>query len=510
MARMLKRFISDRSGNYAILTGMAALPLMLSVGFGVDYSRLVSARSHLQELADAAALAMVISGEKDKEKLTVLATDFIEANKHLKRIETVTIASLEPTDTDVDISLTSKIPTYFMGLASINDMDVSANALAMRAVTGSVEVALVLDNTDSMNFDGKIGTLKTAAGNLVTQLTSNKDADVRIGLVPYAEQINVGTANRNASWISVPADYSDSVTTTTTTAGYWNQKTKKAVPNECLVWKEAGSSTTLKDGVPVTTTWERSCTSWKMVNDGAPVWVPEKTTTSTTTTTYTWRGCVGMRVSGGKLVLNDGSPSVKYPGLMSKNTAFKCLTEIVPLTNNAKTIKTAITGMITSRGSPYASYAPNTYIPGGMMWGINLLSNSEPFSEGLPYDPANEKPRKVIVLMTDGLNTMRTLLTGNVNTDYLKSGSFIGDTASANATQQTQTNTDTTTLCTYAKAQKIEIFTVAFKVDDGAAKTMLQGCATDLAHYYDASDESKLLAAFSGIAQSLTQVRLAR
>lgn len=507
---MLKRFFSDRSGNYAILTGIAALPVLLSVGFGVDYSRMVSARSHLQELADSAALAMVISGEKDKDKLTVIANEFIAANKHVKRLDTVTIAKLEQNDTDVDIGLTTIIPTYFMGLANIDTMDVGASALAKRAVVGSVEVALVLDNTDSMNFDGKIGTLKTAATNLVTQLTSNKDADVRIGLVPYAEQINVGVSNRNASWISVPNDYSDSVTTTKVTEGYWNQKTKKAVPNECETWKEAGSSTTLKDGVPVTTTWDRSCSKWKMVNDGAPVWVPEKTTTSTTTTTYTWRGCVGMRVSSNKLVLHDGSPTVKYPGLMSKNNAFKCLTEVVPLTSDATKIKTAITGMITSRGSPYASYAPNTYIPGGMMWGINLLSNSEPFSEGLAYDPKNEKPRKVIVLMTDGLNTMRSVTSGNVNTDYLKSGSFIGDTASANAGQQIQTNTDTTTLCTYAKAQKIEIFTVAFKVDDGAAKTMLQGCATDLAHYYDASDENKLLAAFSGIAQSLSQVRLAR
>ena len=42
------------------------------------------------------------------------------------------------------------------------------------------------------------------------------------------------------------------------------------------------------------------------------------------------------------------------------------------------------------------------------------------------------------------------------------------------------------------------------------AKAMLEGCASDASHYYDASDPEKLLAAFSGIAQSLSQVRLAR
>jgi hypothetical protein len=47
-------------------------------------------------------------------------------------------------------------------------------------------------------------------------------------------------------------------------------------------------------------------------------------------------------------------------------------------------------------------------------------------------------------------------------------------------------------------------------VDDGDAKTMLQGCATDAQHYYDAANSEALAQAFSGIAQSLTNVRLAR
>ena len=507
---MLRSFISNRQGNYAITMALLTVPLLLSIGFGVDYSRYLSAQAHLQEIADGTSLALAASREKDRTKLETMAGQFIAGNIHAATFDKIDVTYLKTENDDIDIALKGQIKTYFMGLADIPTVDTTANALAKRAVVGTVEVALVLDNTESMNYDNKIATLKTAATNLVTQLTSNKDADVRISLVPYAEQINVGTANRNASWISVPADYSNSVTTTSTAAGYWNQKTKKAVPNECLVWKEAYTQTVEKDGVMVTTSYPRSCTSWKMVNDGDPVWVPEKTTTTTTTTTYTWRGCVGMRVASSKLVLNDGSPSVKYPGLMSKNNAFKCLTEIVPLTKDAATIKTAITGMITSRGSPYASYTPNTYIPGGLMWGINVLSASEPFAEAKAYDPENVVPRKVIVLMTDGLNTMRINTTGNVNTDYLKSGSFIGDTNTATAAQRILTNTDTTTLCDYAKTNKIEIFTVAFKVDDTAAKTMLEGCATDKDHYYDASDPDKLLAAFSGIAQSLSQIRLAR
>jgi hypothetical protein len=50
-----------------------------------------------------------------------------------------------------------------------------------------------------MNDNNKIGTLKAAAKDLVTNLFSDSDGGVRVGLVPYADNINVGVANRNAS-----------------------------------------------------------------------------------------------------------------------------------------------------------------------------------------------------------------------------------------------------------------------------------------------------------------------
>ena len=83
-------------------------------------------------------------------------------------------------------------------------------------------------------------------------------------------------------------------------------------------------------------------------------------------------------------------------------------------------------------------------------------------------------------------------------------------TAATAAKQLAQTNADTKAICDYAKTNKIEIFSVAFMVDNADAKSILEYCATDTEHYFDASDPDKLLAAFSGIARSLSQVRLAR
>jgi Flp pilus assembly protein TadG len=477
---MLKRFLSDESANYAIAMAVMVLPLLLSIGFAVDYSRGLTAKNHLQGLADAASLALASSSQKDQDKLRELADQFIAANLRANHVGAVEIASFEVDNDQVDIGLKGKIDTFFMGLANIHTLDVQASALAERAVTGSVEVALVLDNTDSMTVDDKIGTLKKAATNLVEQLHENDDAMVRIGLVPYGEQINVGMANRKASWISVPEDK-----TTKKSGGPCYTVSTKA--GACKKKAPVTTCTKEKDGVMVQEQCGGNC-----IEPGDPIPItPYEVCPKDQVTTLKWHGCVGSRVSKSKPVLNDLSPSIKYPGYITKDP--KCLTEILPLTDDEHAINAAIAAMKTYR----PGYTPQTYIPAGVIWGVNALSPSQPFTEGAAYDPANAKPRKVIVLMTDGLNTRRVV-------------PGTGDYASANAKQRIDTNTDTTTICDYAKGQEIEIFTVAFKVEDSAAKAMLQGCASDQSHYYDASDPDKLLAAFSGIAQSLSQVRLAR
>jgi Flp pilus assembly protein TadG len=475
---MLGKFISDERGVFALMVAVLLIPLLLAVGFAVDLARYLRAENYLQELADGTSLALAASREEDKDKLATMADDFIGANASAEYIDMIKVSSLKTENDTINLTVDGRIRTYFMGLVNIDTMDVGVRSEAVRGVSGSVEVALVLDNTDSMNVDKKIDTLKVAATNLVAKLHENPDANVRIGLVPYAEQINVGTANRNATWLSVPEDYSK---TTPGGACY----TVSSKNGKCLKKTPVTDCMVEKDGVMVPSKCGGGCTEYEVV----PV-TPYEVCPKDTVSNYKWFGCVGSRISAGKPVLNDLTPTIKYPGFVT--TGQKCLTEILPLTDSKSAVDTAISGMITSR----SGYTPQTYIPGGLMWGINVLSPDAPYVEGLAYDTANMKPRKVIVLMTDGLNTRRT--------------TSAGDYTSANAAQRTQVNTDTTTLCTYAKGKNIEIFTVAFKVDDEAAKTMLQGCATDAGHYYDAADPEALLAAFSGIAQSLTHVRLTK
>ena len=488
---MMHKFLSDRSGNFAVIVGILCVPLMLAVGLAVDYTRYSSAHRHLQEVTDAAALAMAISREQDATKLRKIGLDSIAANVKPNTIENVQIETLTATADDVDLKLRGDIPVTFMALAGYDRLTSRTSALAERATQGNAEIALILDNTWSMSEADargltKITALKSAATQLINELLKSGDGLTRIGIVPYADYVNVGMQYRNAAWLDVGADYS------------------VPPPPRVCEWKNVSTTTCDKpkpkktctrevDGVVETYQCSDGC---EPGHSHTTVEYKEVCSGGGNATNYKWFGCVGSR-RGGDYRLNDENPSIKYPGFVE--TSQHCLNPLVTLTSDKAKLLLAINSLIINRGS----YRPNTYIPAGMVWGLNVLSHTAPLEEGGAYDPQNVKPHKAAVLMTDGENTLRYRSSDGRHIT-LSGGAATRDS------QIAQVNSDTLAICDYMKAQNIEVFTVAFMVDEGAGKTMLQSCATDPAHYYDAADGNALVAAFSGIAEALRIVRLAR
>lgn len=491
--RLARRFRKEESGATVTMFAFAGVVLICMAGAVVDYGRVSKAHTSLQAATDAAALAAARLPSKDTALLRAAANSFFVANTigiDGNNIQITNFTFQESTGT-VAVESSGVLDTSLMSIVGIKTMGFSAKSSAVKEVSGTVEMALVLDNTWSMSdsaggSDSKITVLKAAAKNLITTVLKEGGTNVRIGIVPFADYVNVGLGNRGQSWISVAADTSETKTTTT-------PRTCQTISTKSVCTKGAPKTcTSVTDGV--TSTYD--CTPQTCVQQ--PVTPYESCSgpsTSTKTTTTKWYGCVFSRNTG-TLRLTDADPSTPYVGIMT--TSQKCLNPIVPLTSNKATLTSAIDGLIINVGS---GYKPSTYIPAGMIWGVNVLSPTAPFSEGAAYDTANRMPRKALVLMTDGANTLRFNSSNG-------SHSSLNSNATTAATQVTATNTDTSAICTYAKSKSIEVFTVAFAVTDTAAKTMLQGCATDAAHYYDATNSAALAAAFQAIGQSLTNLRL--
>ncbi|WP_306228725.1 pilus assembly protein TadG-related protein [Mangrovibrevibacter kandeliae] len=481
---MLRRYIRSRSGNFAIISSILMVPLIFSVGAAIDLARQYTAHSHLQDLADDTALALAASNQTDLGALQAMAARYVGANEAANSVRNVALTSLDVTDKQVQIGLHGDMPTAFMSLAHYPTLDVDVNAVAVRQ-NASVEVALVLDNTWSMskqiNGQSKLDILKDSARDLVGSVLIDGASNVKVALVPYADYVNIGLQYRGASWLNLPAD---------------GERPSSEVcemidgRQACHANAPTYSCTTMIDGVVTPSTCGGQCTDVEYIQYDTPQEVCHQIPA------VKWFGCVGSRIQGNDR-LNDSAPYSPYPAMVA--TGQQCPNPLVPLTQDKSKLLDAVDSMIISIGG----YKPDTYIPAGLIWGLNALSPSEPLSEGKAYDAANKDPHKILVLMTDGDNTMQFDGTDGTHDK-------IDLEAPGAATRVAQTNADTAQICSYIKSKGIEIYTVTFLVDNAAAHNLLDGCATDSAHYYDASDREALHSAFNKIAFDISRVRLAQ
>jgi Flp pilus assembly protein TadG len=195
-----------------------------------------------------------------------------------------------------------------------------------------------------------------------------------------------------------------------------------------------------------------------------------------------WNGCVGSRNE--PLDEKVNAKGVPYPAVIGA----ACPAPVTPLTTDTKLINKEIDDMVAGG---------NTYIPGGLLWGWNLLDPEEPFTEGMTKAQMKAvNGRKAIVLMTDGENTVKPIYPDHAD---VPSGVVA-----------TEANVKLTSVCEAVKADGIEVFTVAFQVPTPEIKTILVNCASAPDHAFDAANGAALLAAFTKIGQLLAEVRISK
>ena len=471
--RSLRDFRSE-GGAVAIWFAVLALPVAI-LAFGlIDLNRAGVERRHLQDALDAATLMAARSNSATDAQMQTIGGASLKAQLAGATDATLTSSSFKIVGSDVVGTAQASVVPVIARLWTSSDIAISAETTARRAQNSPVELVMVLDTTGSM-AGTKLTSLKSAATSLINKLTVSGSDSVKIGVVPFGQYVNVGIANRNAAWVSVPADYS----TTSTTKGVCT-----TVSTKTTCQTQTYACTKYSDGVPYSATCSRS------VNCVTQPITPVTTCTAdkTTTTTYKFSGCVGSPAYPKNV--NDDDSSRVYPGFLN----LTCASAITPLTNKVSTVKAAITALTASG---------DTYIPSGLAWGFNMLSSPQPLTDAAAYDTTgqNRKPRKAMVLMTDGANS-KLMNASNGRHD-------VAPTPNPNSAA-TKTNTHTSELCENIKAKNIEVFTVAFNVTDSNIKSILKSCATDADHYFDATDTAGLLNAFQKIADALTNLYIYR
>jgi len=326
---LFTRFVRNRDGGAAPLLALAVLPVLAAMGAAIDYSRASSTRSALQGALDATGLML------SQEAATLTPADLgAKANAYFtslftrREAQNVSLSHefASPQQGSFSLKLTAQtnVPMVFAGILGQSQIAVSATSEVLWGIK-RLNLALALDNTGSMSSNGKMAALKTAAHNLLNTLQAAEKVpgDIKVSIIPFATDVNVGTQHVNSNWID------------------WSE------------W-EARNGTCSKSGSS-----QSSC----LANGG--IWTPKSHS-------Y-WNGCVWDRDQNYDVQTTApaGTAATKFRAHQASN----CPTPMMPLSQDWSALHGKIDAM---------TPAGNTNVTIGMAWAWQTLSPVAPMNAPAP------------------------------------------------------------------------------------------------------------------------------
>lgn len=183
--RFLRRFLGNRRGGVLVMFAFAILPLIFSVGMGIDYARAMRMQAKLVALADAAALSAVSKSgmgntpfvaARHARSLFTAQAEGLNARGLMMDFGDPKHLSVEVHDGAADESVARKASVRFSGsnrnvFASILGLDVLAvagQASASTSLAPHLDLYVLLDTSPSMLFpatsDGVATMVKATGG----------------------------------------------------------------------------------------------------------------------------------------------------------------------------------------------------------------------------------------------------------------------------------------------------------------------------------------------------------
>ena len=510
----LTAFLGNRRGNVAMIFALALLPISLLAGGAVDLNQAMNARSRLAQALDAAALAVGVNVSLSNEDALRIANDFIAANYPGSRIGTVTNVAVNIDDESDTVTVTgeARVDTIMLGLAGIDHLTVGWESEVQRA-RQRLELVMVLDNTGSMG-GSKIRSLRDSA-ELLTEIlfeAADEASDVKIGLVPFAATVNVGTQYERAWWLDPDA--------LSPQHAEWAGPNGEVEVEHCTGW---GWRRRCETETYEVNHWElfdelrnadwEGCVEARAIPHDIEDTPPSATDPETLFVPYFApdepdigyfsNSYLNDETGGGvneRLVniakYENASAWSSYPNRSCTTTP------ITPLTSSQRTIENAI-GDMEANG--------NTNIPNGIGWGVRVISPGEPFTQGTGYD--DDEVIKAMVILTDGDNVMSGRNT-DLMSEYEAYGyardSRLGLRTSSGGRLSDALDDRTEAACDYAKSQGIRVYTITFQVNSSSTRNMMRDCASHPSLYFDSPSNEALRDAFEMIAGDLTNLRLSR
>nr|WP_162560610.1 pilus assembly protein TadG-related protein [Methylobacterium durans] len=561
--------------------GLSLLPVLALSGAAIDYSQATTLRARLQAATDATALRLcqlprTTSAADIKTKALAWMKSYMGND-----LVTMPAADFKVTDDPRQIEMKSLMasPTYFGKIykmlgsgPSLDGIPVGASARCAAPVPQDFEIALVVDTTGSMDGTDKKGvskivSLRKAAKDFVDFVADNPafSAQTRIALVPFASSVAVDpTTITNAVWLDKDAKSPIHWNNFESDKKYFKSRFEifDSLKKKYTDWKWSGCFESLPYPLNATDT---GFDPGRNESYYVPLLAPDEPGDANTSNEVTYYGS-GDKSSyyygsyaqiSTNSYMNDASNDsgcTSQPGdavsaerrtckyVNPKNAQNRPSSGLsvgngpnYSCTSQALTrLTTDFTGLKAKIDTLYSRGATN--IQEGLIWGWRTLSPNSVFADGYAYSRPNS--RKVLILMTDGMNTWNpTSQNYSINKSvYSSFGYYVNADGSKAADYGKPTNrfpeatanpvdaddaraamdklTSTTCANIANMSTPIEVFTIGFSVDndkiDQKGIDLLAGCASKPTtnHAFVANDSAALLAVFRQIATSIGALRL--
>jgi len=539
LSRWLRSFAGDKRGNVMITFALATLPIVGFTGFAVDYSHANAVKAALQSAIDSTAL--MLSKEAATDTSSQLQTNAVKYFTALFTRPEATGVTITATYTasggsQVLVSGSANVPTQFLGVIGYRNIPVTASSTAKWG-TSRLRVALVLDNTGSMDSDGKMTALITATKSLLTQLqnAATVNGDVYVSIVPFVKDVNLGSSNYNASWIdwsnwldepaslknnypsnwdqvnggdscplsrwtygfgckngpSQSASSTNTIPSSGTYAGYicpdmdsgaLNARLNSVWYNGCYNSVAATRQISSGNNASCGTNGNCSCSGSGSNKVCTQTYY---THTWVTNAKSTWNGCVMDRgddtgPNAGNYDTNVVQPNTSMAGTLYTAEQYDpCPQAVMGLNYNWSSMTTLVNNMTPNGGT-------NQNV--GLQLGWMSLTGGGPFT--VPAKDANYTYNEIIILLTDGLTTE--------NRWY---GNGSSQSSQVDARQQMT--------CDNIKATKITLYTIQVNTGGDPTSTLLRNCASSTDKFFLLTSASAIVTTFNTIGTNLTKLRVA-
>lgn len=473
---LLKSYVRNRSGAIAIMFALMAPVIIGSAGFALDYAQAYLVQQRLAQAIDAAALAGAASSD-DEETITQKVKEFFAENYPPEKLGVTFEPEVRVDGDKVYVTGRAFHATGMLSVLGIDRIDVSAKTTVNREVR-AIEVALVLDNTGSMSSNNNIRKLKEAAQEFVRIMfdAARNDNLVRVGLVPYANAVRVGSYGLGKNpdgtqygdgsvFVNLPAGW-----TTTDNHRHTNQSRWFG----CVIESNPNG-------------WDPK----SKTNNPYPRDVLDEYEGPWDVYAYEYSSSANYNASDNDMVCMQSRNRDCYKHYRHTNPTQNCpYAQIVPLTSDRDKLAAAI-GNPQNDTDGMRAYG-NTLGNIGMAWGARLLSPEKPFTEGSDWD--NLFWKKAIIMMTDGENTNDT----HYSAFWRRKNHQLTTTDYNNKFAET---------CRVLKEKGVLIYTITFGNDTSIPNTLkgyYRNCASSEEKYVHTDDPDELVAVFQRIARELS------